>query len=313
MLATLTATLMMPLMSTIDLPTAVWQVAPPAVAEFNGQPIELKKTKDRAALLVHGLVLRVIQPSKAGHPELHEWQLAKSPMAQALAADFDVFSFSYAQTTSCDLVASSPGMRDQVEKLRKAGYKEIVLIGHSAGGLIVRQFVERFPKSGVTKVLEICAPNTGTELATIGIGLPKPQVPFIKSLAPGLRQVAATEPVAIDESIEFCAVVCKVPGLAHDTLVNIESQWPRELQKQGIPAVLIGINHFDAMKSPFSVAAIHELARERLVRWTPEQVEKARTIIFGRDADAAAIRDPKAKDRPFLRNIGKRLLDRYNP
>jgi pimeloyl-ACP methyl ester carboxylesterase len=313
MLATITATLLMPLVSTLDLPTAVWQVAPAATAEFNGQSLDLKKTKDRAALLVHGLVLRVIHPNKAGKPELHEWQLAKSPLAQSLASDFDVFSFSYAQTTSCDLVASSPGMRDQVEKLRKAGYKEIVLIGHSAGGLIVRQFVERFPKSGVTKVLEVCAPNTGTELATIGVGLPKPQVPFIKSLAPGLRQVAAVEPIAIDDAIAFCAVVCKVRGFSHDTLVSVESQWPKDLQKQGIPAVLIGINHFDAMKAPHAVSAIHELAREKLVRWTPEQVEKGRQILFGPDADDAAIRDPKSKDRPFLRIIGKRLLDRYSP
>lgn len=313
MLSTIAATLMLPLLSTIDLPTAVWQVAPQGKAEFNGQTLELKKTKDRAVLLVHGLVLRMIRPDKAGKPELHEWQQAKSPLAQALAPDFDVFSFSYAQTTSCDTVASSPGMRDQVEKLRKAGYKEIILIGHSAGGLIVRQFVERNPKSGVTKVIEVCAPNTGTELATIGVGLPKTQVPFIKSLAPQLRTVGATEPIVIDESIEFCAVICKVRGFSHDTLVSVESQWPRDLQKQGIPAVLIGINHFDAMKGAHSVSAIDQLAREKLVRWTPEQTEKGRQIIFGPDADEAAIRDPKAKDRPLLRSIGKRLFDRYSP
>ena len=92
-----------------------------------------------------------------------------------------------------------------------------------------------------------------------------------------------------------------------------ESQWPRDLQKQGIPAVLIGINHFDAMKGAHSVSAINELAREKLVRWTPEQTEKGRQIIFGPDADEAAIRDPKSKDRPFLRNIGKKLFDRYSP
>lgn len=313
MLSTLSATLLLPLLATIDLPTAVWQVAPEAKAEFNGQTLELRKTKDRAVLLIHGLVLRVIQPNKANKPELHEWQLAKSPMAQALAADFDVFSMSYAQTTSCNIVASSPGMREQVEKLRKAGYKEIILIGHSAGGLVARQFVERFPNAGVTKVIEVCAPNTGTELATINVGLPKPQVPFIKSLAPNIRTVQSIEPITIDETIEFCAVVCKVRGFSHDTLVSVESQWPRDLQKQGIPAVLVSINHFDAMKAPHSVAAIHQLAREKLVRWTPEQVDKARQILFGPDADEAAIRDPKSKDRPLLRTIGKKLFDRYNP
>lgn len=313
MLSTIAATLMLPMLATIDLPTGVWQVAPVANAEFNGQTLELKKSKDRAVLLIHGLVLRMIRPEKAGRPELHEWQLAKAPLVQALAPDFDVFSFSYAQTTSCDTVASAPGMRDQVEKLRKAGYKEIILIGHSAGGLIARQFVERFPKSGVTKVIEVCAPNNGSELATISVGLPKTQVPFIKSLAPQLRTVTATEPFTIDEKIEFCVVVCKVRGFAHDTLVGLESQWPRDLQKQGIPAVLVGINHFDAMKGAHSVSAIDQLAREKLVRWTPEQTEKGRQILFGPDADEAAIRDPRAKDRPLLRTIGKKLFDRYSP
>ncbi len=313
MLMTLTATLMMPLLSTIDLATGVWQVAPQVQTEFNGQSLGLKKTKDRAVVLIHGLVLRLIHPEKASRPELHEWQEAKSPMVKALAEEFDVFSFSYAQTTSCDLVASSPGMKQQIENLRKAGYQEIILIAHSAGGLIARQFVERFPDVGVTKVISVCAPHTGTELATIGFGLPRPQVPFIKSLAPQLRQVSATEPIKLTDDLQFCAVVCKMKGFGHDTLVNVESQWPLELQSQGIPAVLVNINHFDAMKGDHSIAAIRELTRERLVRWSPEQVAQARKIIFGPLADEAAIRDPKAKDRPFLRTIGKKIFDRYMP
>ncbi len=36
-------------------------------------------------------------------------------------------------------------------KLRKSGYKEIVLIGHSAGGIIARQFLERYPKGGASQ------------------------------------------------------------------------------------------------------------------------------------------------------------------
>lgn len=312
MLATLAATLMIPMMSTIELPTGVWQVAPRSKTEFNGQTLELKKTKDKAVLLIHGLVLHMIRPTNAGRPEMLDWQQPKAPLVQALADEFDVFSMSYAQTTACDTVASCPGMRDQVEKLRKAGYKEIVLIGHSAGGLVARQFAERFPNSGVTKVIEVCAPNTGTELATIGVGLPKTQVPFIKSLAPQPRTVAV-EPIKLDDKFEFVVVVCKLRGFPHDSLVSVESQWPKDLQKQGVPAVLVGINHFDAMKGAHSVSAINELAREKLVRWTPEQVEKSRRILFGPEADEAAIRDPKAKDRPLLRIIGKKLLDRYSP
>ena len=38
------------------------------------------------------------------------------------------------------------------------------------------------------------------------------------------------------------------------------------------------------MKAPHAVERIAELAREKLVRWTPEQVEQGRQIVFSKDA-----------------------------
>lgn len=310
MLPSVTALIAMPFLSVTDLTTAVWQVAPLVRAEYDGQPVELKKTKDRAAFLVHGLMLHPIRQEKSYKTELHDWQEAKSGLVKALAADFDVYAFSYAQTVSMDVVASSPGMRNNVKKLRRAGYKEIVLIGHSAGGLIAREFVERFPDAGVTKVIQVAAPNFGSELATINFGVPKSQTLFVRSLAPAPRTAVALEAPKLDAKFEFCCVVCKLWGLPHDTLVNLDSQWSKDLQKQGIPATLLALNHFDAMKGPHAVSTISELAREKLVRWTPEQIEQGRQIIFGPDADAAALKHPDAKRRPLLRVIGKKLTER---
>ncbi len=310
MLPTLTSLLMMPFLGATELPTAVWQVAPQVRADYDGQPLELKKTKDKAVFLVHGLMLHPIRQEKALKTELHDWQYAKSGLTQALAAEFDVYAFSYAQTTVLDVVASTPGMRGHIQKLRRAGYKEIVLIGHSAGGIVSRQFAERFPESGVTKVIEVAAPNFGSDLATINVGLPKPQVQFIKSLARPVRTAISLDSPKLRRDLEICCVVCKLGGLQNDTMVALDSQWSTDLQKQGVPAMLVVINHFDAMKGPHAVQTISTLAKEKLVRWTSAEVEQGRQIMFSSDADAAAVKHPESGGRPLVRVIGRKLLDR---
>lgn len=272
----------------VGLPTAVWPVAPEARASFDGQPIELRPTKDRAVLLLHGLLLHPIRQEKAGRPVMHDWQQPKADLVQTLRRDFDVYSFGYAQTVPVDAVSLADGLRTGVGRLKAAGYTDVVLIGHSAGGLIARQFVERFPDAGVSKVIQVGSPNTGSELARIGVGLPKPQVPFIKSLAPKSRLEAV--PRLLPDGVEACCVVCKVARLSSDAMVGLESQWPADLQKQGVPAALVQVTHFDAMKAPHAVKTIAELAREPLARWTPEQVEQGRQVLFGKEADAAAVR-----------------------
>ena len=260
----------------VHLPTAFWQVTP---AYHDAAVV---RDKDRAVLLVHGLVPRPVQPAKAAIPEAHSWQKPDSYLVKRLAADFDVFGFSYAQTVPVDGVCWSDGLRRAVKELKAAGYRDVVLVGHSAGGVIVRQFAEQFPDAGVTKVIIVAAPHNGSPWALVPqFGLAPNQEPFIKSLAPRprLRQCLRCKPMA--DGLEVCCVVCKLPRLAGDTIVPAASQWPEEFQKQGIPAALVPVNHFDAVRSPEGAAVIAELARERLTRWTPEQVEQGRQRLLG--------------------------------
>ena len=183
MVATLAAMAVLSTAPIVALPTAVWPLAPEAKVRADGEPLVIKATKPRAVLLIHGLLLRPIRTDKLVRPELHDWQQVKSELVKALAADADVYAFGYAQTVPVDVVSLSPGFIGIVEKLRKAGYKEIVLLGHSAGGLIARHFVERFPEAGVTKVIQVASPNAGSDLANIPIGIPRLQQGFVKSLA----------------------------------------------------------------------------------------------------------------------------------
>lgn len=303
----LTSVLITTLLSpVVQLPTAVWQVAPLQIAKFEGEPLEMKITKTRAALLVPGLLLHPIRPERATRPEMHDWVTAKADLVQQLSRDFDVYAFGYAQTLPVDAVAISTGLHQAVEKLRLAKYEQIVVISHSAGGIIARHYVDLHPNSGIKKVIQVGSPNAGSELANLTVSIPKAQsapfikvqVPFLQSLSKKYRaEVAAKE---LPGDLEFCCVVCKVPRLPGDTMVSLDSQWPAEFQKQGIPATLVSVTHFEAMKAPHSVQTIVELARENLVRWTPEQVEQGRSVLFGRDADAAAV---KTGDRPFLRIV----------
>ncbi len=263
-----------------DLPTELWQVAPDA----RGKPILLNNPapKERAVLLIHGLKIHPLRPAHATRPEIHEWQQPTSEIVRTLAKDFDVFAFGYAQTVPLDAVAHSPGLREAVGVIKKAGYKEIVLVGHSAGGVIARLFAECYPAAGVTKVITVAAPHTGSVVANVPVGYSRAQAPFVQSLTPDARMEAGVG--KLDDKVQMACVVCKLKRVDNDGLVNINSQWPEECRKLGIPAVLVPVSHFEAMLSPTSAKVIGDLAREKLTRWSPEEVEKAKKVLF-RDPD----------------------------
>ncbi len=262
-----------------ELPTELWQVAPDRRGlVWADHPRE----KDRAVLLIPGLKIHPFRPVLATRPELNDWQLPAGELVRGLAKDFDVFAFGYAQTVPLDAVAHAPGLRDAVARIKAAGYKEIVLIGHSAGAVIARLFSERYPDAGARKVIAVAGPHAGAELANVKIGYSKAQAPFIQSLAPGARAEAGgvRKP---NDTLEMACVVCKIKRLEGDGLVSLGSQWPRECQRCGVPAVLATVSHFDAMLNPTSTRAIAALAREKVTRWGPGEVEKARKVLFGSD------------------------------
>src|SRR5262249_33457374 len=147
--------------------------------------------KARAVVLIQGLHVHPFRPGKVPVPERRPWQEPKSNLVKALAKDSDVFAFAYAQTVPVDEVATAPGLRDAVVRLRKAGHTEVVLIGHSAGALVSRSFVEQFPDAGVTKVIAVGAPYAGAEVAHFKVAYPKVQEPFVQSLTPEARCAAA--------------------------------------------------------------------------------------------------------------------------
>jgi pimeloyl-ACP methyl ester carboxylesterase len=265
----------------VEVATELWQVAPDAGGKPWAAP-DAPSEKSRAVVLIHGLFVHPIRQEKASRPWKRDWQEPKSELVKTLARDFDVFAFAYAQTVALDEVATSAGMRDAIARLRKAGYKEIVLVGHSAGGVIARQFVENYPDAGATKVLAVAAPFAGVELANVKVGYPKAQAPFIQSLSPSARaDVAKASKNPLSKDVPFACVVCKPLKIVEtDFLVSTHSQWPDDLQQCGVRAVHSSANHFTVMKDAAAAKTIAELAREKLARWSPEETEKVRKALF---------------------------------
>jgi len=83
----------------------------------------------------------------------------------------------------------------------------------------------------------------------------------------------------------MACVVCKLRRFAGDGLVNLGSQWPEDCRLCGVPAVLIPVSHWDAMLNPASAKVIGDLAREKLTRWSADDVDKARKLLFGDPMD----------------------------
>ncbi len=262
-----------------DVRVEMWQVAPNR--SHRSARVELLKTKDKAVLLIPGLKIHPVRPALATQPELHKWQLPNSELVRALASDFDVFALGYAQTAPVDVVARSPALHAQVQLLKDAGYREIVLIGHSAGGVVARLYAATYPKSGVTKVITTAAPHAGALIARIPVGYPKIQAPFVQSLTPEARRRCA-QPVDSDpqQPLEMVCVVARLPRLFSDGLVELESQWPEECRAAGVPVVVVEVSHFEVLLHPASVRKVAQLTREKLRRWTPEEVEQALQVLL---------------------------------
>jgi len=240
----------------------------------------------RAVVLFHGFRPHPISDTSPLHAELSGWEEATSPLVKTLAKDADVFAFGYAQHRPVEEVARTPALTRAVAALREAGYADVVLVGYSAGALVVRYFVEDHPAAGVTKVIQVCAPNGGTSWGKMTAGVRESQEPFLLSLTKEARQRAMRDRAdrRIPPDVEFVCLI-GVSGRSGDGLVRYDCQWTRDLQQQGVPAVLLPHTpHVTAMRSKATAARLAELVREPQPRWTAAQVEAARGRILGREA-----------------------------
>jgi pimeloyl-ACP methyl ester carboxylesterase len=238
--------------------------------------------RTRAVLLIHGLGLHPLSKAKVYEPIFHDWQLPGSVLVKTLGKDADVYAYAYSQNTRVETVAQTPALAGAVAKLCFLGYGEIVLLGHSTGGIVARLYVEDHPRGGVTHVIQVCAPNDGSSWAKLNLSVTKEQEPFLRSLTKKERLISSElrDDKRIPAHVDFLCVV-GATGANGDGAVSCKSQWSPDLQKQGIPAARLTTTHFTVLRAPKTIEKIAELAREDHPRWSPEKVQSMRKSIVG--------------------------------
>jgi pimeloyl-ACP methyl ester carboxylesterase len=252
------------------------------VAPATGEAWVRSPDQTRAVVLIKGLHVHTLANDKVAQADFASWQQPGSLLVKSLTHDSDVYAFSYGQSVPVDVIPKMPPLRDGIHALRELGYREIVLVGHSAGGLVARHLVEDDPSCGVTKVVQVCAPNAGSPWAALKNGVCPSQKTFVGSLTKKERSLLLQERAdkQIPEAVEFVCVVGT--GLVTgDGLVSTRSQWPEDLQQQGIPAVPIGTAHAFAVRGSKGVKLLADLVCEPQPRWSTDQVRAMRKRLWG--------------------------------
>jgi pimeloyl-ACP methyl ester carboxylesterase len=235
----------------------------------------------RAVVLIQGLMPHPFNKDNVARPTLRDWQKPGSPLVKRLAADADVYAFAYGQTVAVDEIAGHPALWGGTLRLREMGYREVVAVGYSAGGVIARRLVEDYPDAGVTKVVQVCAPNAGSGWAKLS-AVRKSQKPFLESLTKEerRRELRSRLDVSIPDGVEFVCVV-GTGAWTGDGVVSSRSQWSPDLQAQGIPAVAVPTDHLSMVRSAAGDEAIAELVRTPQPRWSPARVAAVRKALLG--------------------------------
>lgn len=239
------------------------------------------KDQSRAVVLIHGLGLYPLNTEKVSKADLRTWQRTDSGIVTELAKHADVYALAYGQTVAVEKVHEKVKLAEHIKALKTEGYQEIILVGHSAGGLIARYFVEDHPELGVTKVIQVCCPNGGSPFAALKTAR-EAQRAFVASLSRTARSTFREnrKQVLIPVGIEFVCIVGTL-RLGTDGIVTSRAQWTEDLQKQGVPALLLRTAHWDAMKSTKGAAFICKIVCEKQPRWKEEQVNEAKKKLLG--------------------------------
>jgi pimeloyl-ACP methyl ester carboxylesterase len=231
--------------------------------------------RHRAVVLIHGYWLH-FKKENVARAFFKDWQGRRSLLVKALAKDSDVYAVAYGESVSVEEVADLPELGQGVARLRKLGYEQIVLVGHSAGGLVAREFVEDHPDAGVTKVIQVCAPNGGSIYADLKL-IPKNQRLFVDSLCKAGRDkcLHLRAGKKIPPGVQFLCVLT-----IEDLVVPCRAQWTPDLQSQGVPVVRVDVGHRQVMRKRSSAQKIAELVRQRHTRWSKSEVAAVRDDLF---------------------------------
>jgi hypothetical protein len=284
------------LVGQLDVPaTKLTQLTPTAREEM---ALERTPGQTRAVILIQGLFPHPFSQERIAQAHFQSWQRPGSSLVEALDDHADVYAFAYAQNKSLEEIADRCQLVERVRRLRQLGYDDIVLVGHSAGGLLARHLVEDHPNAGVTKVIQVCAPNGGSGWGHFTAGVRKDQEAFVASLThqgrqqclkcragkrvpPGVEFVCVIGHLVVQTKIEIGIVQTAGLDQRGDGVVASECQWTQDLRAQGIPAVIVRTDHRSAVHGKESAEVIARLLRDKQPRWDAAKIELETLRILG--------------------------------
>lgn len=232
-----------------------------------------------AVVLIHGFRIWD-RPDQVSQAIFQGWQQPDSKAVRVFAKQADVYAFAYGQHVPVDAIAGTPSLRLGITHLKRAGYRQIILVGHSAGGIVARQFVEDYPNSGVTKVIQICCPNEGCPIAGT-VKLSDQQEKFVQSLTRETRRAKLRQraSIKIPQSVQMLCVVGQLVETG-DGVVPSTCQWSSDLQAQGIPMLPMRTAHFTVMRFKDQLKQIAAYVREKCPRWSRSRVYSMRKQLL---------------------------------
>jgi pimeloyl-ACP methyl ester carboxylesterase len=244
----------------------------------------------RAVVLIHGLKVHTFREMAPYEAKFDSWQGSRSRLVSGLAPLGDIYAAAYSQNATVEQIAADPRWLVCFASLRAMGYSEIILVGHSAGGIIVRELVEDHPRCGCTKVVQVCAPNAGSSWANLYPAVVEAEMLFTRSLTKAERQHALESRADrhIPPDVEFVCIVGNIEVYG-DGMVACSCQWPPDLQSQGVPVRLVAALHPLAVRTAPGVVEIIQAVREPAPRWTAAQVAQVRKRLLQKTEPSSAL------------------------
>ena len=114
------------------------------------------------------------------------------------AAGYQVATLSL-QPAFGDVAGYVPQLAKRIDEVRAAtGCDQVILLGHSMGGLVARAYLHRHGGNHVARLVTLGSPHHGSQLAVLGIG------PNAKQMLPGSPWLAA---VTLPEPAPPCVAI----------------------------------------------------------------------------------------------------------
>jgi hypothetical protein len=126
-------------------------------------------------------------------------------------------------------------------------------------------------------VVQVSAPNAGSAWAELADAVRRVQRPFIDSLRKSARGCWGEKygRPRLPEGVEFVCIVGAGFGFT-DGVVSVASQWPADLQEQGVPAVVVPLGHGGVIFARIGDRILARVVREHYPRWSAAEVEATR-------------------------------------